>query len=165
MGRIINFCGGAVMLVGASQFPEFSQQYVQRLGGAVDELRLVAADFDKSAQSVELTREEALASMTGNEFQKARRTDMIRSFKRLYRLESDLIMLEDANAITRLRHALRLSDTGIVARAWDAYRPAVPVDFDGLVFALGGFFAGFGLLGGLGTLFGRKRRKVKELDA
>ncbi|MEJ6710201.1 MAG: DUF2937 family protein [Amylibacter sp.] len=152
MVRIINLCGGAAMLVGASQFPEFSQQYVQRLGGAVDELRLVAADFDKSVQGVELTREEALASMTGNDFQKARRTDMIRSFKRLYRLESDLITLEDANAFTRLRHVLRFSDTGIVARAWDAYRPAVPVDFDGLVFAISGFLAGFGVFGGFGAL-------------
>jgi len=165
MGRIINFCGGAVMLVGASQFPEFSQQYVQRLGGAVDELRLVAADFDKSAQGVELTREEALASMTGNDFQKARRRDMIRSFKRLYRLESDLIMLEGANAFTRLRHVVRFSDTGIVARAWDAYRPAIPVDFDGLIFAIGGFLAGFGVFGGLGAVFGRKKRIVKELSA
>ncbi|WGI22913.1 DUF2937 family protein [Amylibacter sp. IMCC11727] len=161
MGRVINLCGGAALLVGASQFPEFSQQYVQRLGGAVDELRLVAADFDKSATSVGMTREEALASMTGNDFQVARRTDMIRSFKRLYRLESDLIALEGADAFTRLRHVFRFSDSGIVARAWAAYRPAIPIDFDGLIFALGGFFAGFGLFAGLGRVF--RRNKTPEV--
>ena len=153
------------MLIAASQFPEFSQQYVQRLGGAVDELRLVAADFDKSAAGVGLTREEALASMNGNAFQTARRADMTRSFSRLSRLESDLVALKDADAFTRLRHVARFSDKGIAARAWDAYRPAVPVTAEGILFAMGGFFAGFGLLRGFGILLGRGRKAAKEVNA
>ena len=32
-----------------SQAPEFAQQYRQRLGGALDELRRVVADFDADA--------------------------------------------------------------------------------------------------------------------
>ena len=39
-----------------AQFPEASQQYVQRLAGAVDELSIVVADFDRSAQSARLFR-------------------------------------------------------------------------------------------------------------
>ena len=165
MGQIINLSGGAIMLVAASQFPEFSQQYVQRLGGAVDELRLVVADFDKSAAGVGMTREEALASMTGNAFQEARRGDMTRSFTRLTRLEGDLVALQSADAFTRLRHVARFSDKGIAARAWEAYRPAVPVTFDGLVFAVGGFLAGFGVFRGIGAIVRRKRNTVKEVNA
>ena len=74
MGQLVNMCGGAVFLAAASQFPEYSQQYVQRLGGAVDELRLVVADFDKSAAGVGLSRDAALASMTGNDFRPNRIT-------------------------------------------------------------------------------------------
>ncbi|MEM9851772.1 MAG: DUF2937 family protein, partial [Pseudomonadota bacterium] len=55
MGKWTNLAGGCAMLCATSQFPEFSQQYVQRLGGAVDELRRVAADFDASARAAGLT--------------------------------------------------------------------------------------------------------------
>ncbi len=165
MGQIINVSGGAVMLIAASQFPEYSQQYVQRLGGAVDELRLVAADFDASAQGVGMTREEALGSMTGNAFQEARRADMTRSFTRLDRLERDLVALEGANAFSRLRHVAKLSDKGIAARAFEAYRPAVPVTFDGFIFAIGGFLTGFGALRGITAMLRRRRQPLKEVDA
>jgi hypothetical protein len=164
MGHFISMGGGAVMLIAASQFPEFSQQYVQRLGGAVDELRTVAADFDKSATGVDMTRDQALASMTGNAFQEARRADMTRSFTRLARLEGDLVALQGADAFTRVRHAARFSDKSIAARSWEAYRPAVPVTFDGLVFAVIGFLTGFGLIKGISSVFRRKRPMVKEVQ-
>lgn len=165
MGQILNLGGGAILLVAASQFPEYSQQYVQRLGGAVDELRLVAGDFDKSAQKVGLTREQALASMTGNAFQKARQDDMIRTFTRLDRLEGDLQTLRDAGPFNRLANVTRLSDQGIAARAWQDFRPAVPLTIDGFLFAMGGFFAGFGLFRGLGALFSRRKRPLSKAHA
>jgi len=39
--RILATAGGIAGAVALSQFPEFSQQYVQRLSGATDELRAV----------------------------------------------------------------------------------------------------------------------------
>ena len=47
---------GIVSGAGFSQFPEFSQQYLQRLGGAVDELSTVVSDFDRSAATFGMTR-------------------------------------------------------------------------------------------------------------
>ena len=70
-----------------AQFPEFSQQYVQRLGGAVDELRIVVADFDASAQAAGLTREAALADLSGSEFRDLRQGDMTRTIARYERLD------------------------------------------------------------------------------
>ena len=48
--------GGAVV----SQAPEFAQQYRQRIGGALQELNAVVADFDKDAAASDMTREQAL---------------------------------------------------------------------------------------------------------
>ena len=162
MGQLVNMCGGAVFLAAASQFPEYSQQYVQRLGGAVDELRLVVADFDKSAAGVGLSRDAALASMTGNDFQRARRADMTRSFARLDRLEGDLVALKGATALQRVTMAGRFRDAMIAERAWQDFKPAVPLTFDGLVFAGGGFLAGFGLMFGIGAGLRRIFRRRKQ---
>ena len=43
--RAITLAGGLAVGAGASQFPEFSQQYAQRLGGAVDALGEVVRGF------------------------------------------------------------------------------------------------------------------------
>lgn len=160
MGHWTNLAGGVLCLCAASQFPEYSQQYVQRLGGAVDELRLVADDFDKSAEAVGFTREQALASMDGNAFQIRRKADMQRVFDRLARLGAHYAALRDADALSRLRAIARFDDRRIAARAWDDFQPGVPLTLDGAVFAAGGFAAGFFGLLGLGWVGRGVRRRV-----
>ena len=61
--RILALAGGIAGAVALSQFPEFSQQYVQRLSGAVDELRAVTFAFDTAAKVGGLSREEALGAI------------------------------------------------------------------------------------------------------
>ena len=78
----------------AAQFPAYSQQYMQRLGGAVDALGQVVADFDASAASLGLSRVEALAQMHGTAFIEKRRADMKLAFHRHARLSEDLAKLE-----------------------------------------------------------------------
>ena len=58
--RALVLAGGVLGAASVSQFPEFSQQYTQRLGGAVDALGQVVADFDASAAAAGLDREAAL---------------------------------------------------------------------------------------------------------
>ena len=58
--RALTLVGSLIAGAGASQFPEFSQQYAQRLGGAVGALSEVVADFDASAVAEGLTRPQAL---------------------------------------------------------------------------------------------------------
>ena len=48
------------------QWPEFSQQYRQRLGGALDELRRVVAAFEAEAASHALTPAEAVGRLKTN---------------------------------------------------------------------------------------------------
>ena len=49
MFKILAVAGGLAGAAGLSQYPEFSQQYTQRLAGQVDALGLVVADFEASA--------------------------------------------------------------------------------------------------------------------
>ena len=57
LGRLIVGLAAAGGALTASQLPEFTQQYRQRLGGAVDELLRVVADFDADAARNPLTGE------------------------------------------------------------------------------------------------------------
>ena len=82
-----------------SQFPAFSDQYVQRLGGQVDALSRVAAEFDISAQAAGLTRDQALADLGGSTFRDAHRDNMRDVFPRLDRARGDLQMLRIAGPL------------------------------------------------------------------
>lgn len=151
--RSMVFAGGLAGAAATSQFPEFSQQYLQRLGGAVDALGEVVADFDASATASNLTRDEALAQMQGTPFLERRSADMTRSITRYEQLNSDLKTLQGQGPFMRAYHGTRFRDAEIARAAWEAYQPAVPVNFAGLTFAGVGFVLGsfalsliFGLL-------------------
>jgi hypothetical protein len=147
--RAITLAGGLAVGAGASQFPEFSQQYAQRLGGAVDALGEVVADFDRSAAAEGLTRDQALVQMTGADFIERRRVDMERTFDRHTVLSEDLKLLTDAGPFMRAYHGARFTDGDVAKAAWDAYEPAVPLNLTGAIFASFGFFAGLFSIGGL----------------
>lgn len=140
--RVLVLAGGMLGGAGASQFPEFSQQYTQRLGGAVDALAEVVADFDTSAQRAGLDRAEALEQMQGTPFLEARRADMTRTFARYDALREDLRVLESAGPFMRAYHAARMSDGDVARAALKAYEPAVPVNMAGMIFGGTGFLAG-----------------------
>lgn len=165
IGRAATMVAGLSGAAGFSQFPEYSQQYVQRLGGAVDALHEVVADFDASAQSSGLTRNEALAQMTGTEFIEKRRADMTRTIARSEKLTKDLELLETAGPFTRAYYAARLTDTDMAKAALEAYKPALPITFEGIAFAIAGFLAGSTLLGGFVALLRRPFRRSKAQTA
>ncbi|MDF1801825.1 DUF2937 family protein [Thalassovita sp.] len=140
--RALTLAGGLAGAGAASQFPEFSQQYTQRLGGAVDALATVAAEFDASARVSGLTRNQALEQMVGSDFVARRRADMERVFTRHAQLSADLETLHAAGPFMRAYHATRLNDRDIATRAWEAYQPAIPTNFAGAVFGGLGFLSG-----------------------
>jgi len=159
MLRILTLAGGLAGAVGLSQFPEFSQQYLQRLSGAVDELRTVATGFDLSAAAAGLTREEALAQIEGSEFKDQLHDNLETSLKRYDRLNADYEMLSGKTALQRLARPWRFADADLARRTWDDYKPAVPVTTDGLVFAGIGYVGGRLLLGALLWLLLRPFRR------
>jgi hypothetical protein len=149
---VLALCCGAAL----SQFPAFSDQYVQRLGGQVDALTMVASEFDASAARAGMSRSEALADLAGSDFRDAHRKDMQHAFDRLDRARADLQMLRLAGPLERILLPHRLRDAETLAATWADFRPALPVTTAGMSAA--GIGAGFGwLLGLIGTLFFRRR--------
>jgi hypothetical protein len=162
--RLLALAAGLAGAGAMAQFPEASQHYVQRLAGAVDELSVVVADFDRSAQSAGLTREEALAELSGSTFLAARNADMTRTITRYEALSSDLTLLRAAGPVERALLLPARLDTEIGRRALEDFRPALPLTASGAGFAGVGFVGGYGLLAlflpGLGRLM--RRRPVAE---
>lgn len=154
MLRILTMAGGLLGAAGMSQFPEYSQQYIQRISGAVDELQVVVADFDASAADAGLNREEALAQMTGTPFLENRRQDITRSIGRLEWLQEAKLRLSLAGPMGRLMNAPKYADRDIGARALQDFKPAIPLSVEGAGFAAGGYVLGWGVFAGIFGLLG-----------
>ncbi len=159
MANLPGIVGAVVLGVGMSQFPEFTQQYQQRLGGAVDELRIITQEFDRTAADQGLNRDEALAAYTGSEFLEIRAQDLQVTFDRYDRLGEDLRILENSGSLDRLKNFTHMTDRKLIDRTWQAFKPAVPVTSEGLTFAGLGGLAGFAVFAGLSKLLFRRRRK------
>ena len=148
--RVITLAGGLAGAAGLSQFPEYSQQYMQRLGGAVDELSRFVAEFDADASAQGLSREAALVDLAkGGSMGAARADTVVGTIEREARLSADLKALQGAGPFTRAYEMRRFTDSEIAGRAMEAFKPAVPLTFEGGVFAGVGFLGGLAVLGGL----------------
>lgn len=164
MLRTLSLAGGLSFAAVTAQFPEFSQQCVQRLGGAVAALDEVVADFDASAAAVGLTREAALAEMTGSAFVARRRADMERTLARHARLSDDLALLARVGPAGRALAASR-TDADIARATWAVYQPALPLTVTGVSFAAAGFLGGALVTGGLFSLVQRGVRRLARASA
>lgn len=164
IARAFAFVAGMSGAAGVSQFPEYSQQYMQRLGGAVDELARFMDDFDKDAASLDLGREAALVDLAqGGTMGAARADTMVKTIDRHARLSGDLEEMKNLGPFSRARHAGRFTDGELAARVWENYKPALPVTFEGAIFAGVGFLGGLALFSALIWLlrlpFGLFRRR------
>jgi hypothetical protein len=147
--RVLALVAGLAGAVALSQFPEFSQQYLQRLGGQADALTAVATAFDASAIAAGLTREAALNNLSAGTFQVAHQADMRETLARADRVGSDLALLRAASPLERLALPQRFRDVETLQATWADFRPAVPVTADGMISAGIGFLLGYGLMVGL----------------
>jgi hypothetical protein len=170
MRRVIAGIGGAALAVMLSQFPEYAQQYTQRLGGAVDELRVITEDFDRSASVGGLDRTQALQryGLSNDRFLAERGTSMAATFERYEQLSATLARIQNADPVTRLQSLPAYLDSDIGRRTLENYQPAMPVTVEGLLYAGGGFLLGYLVLSALWrfcTLPFRRRRPVyRTLD-
>ncbi|WP_050526040.1 DUF2937 family protein [Pseudorhodobacter aquimaris] len=146
IARALALAGGISGAAGLSQYPEFSQQYIQRLGGQVDALTLVVEEFDRSATANGLTRAAALDQMQGTAFLTARKADMERAFERQACLSQNLTFLRLATPVERITMPHRMADTDTLRATWADFRPAVPLTVAGVIAAALGFLGGWGAL-------------------
>lgn len=158
MLKTLAMAGGLAGAVAASQGPEFSQQYMQRLSGAVDELRAVALVVETGAAASGRTREEALAELSqSGSFGSEISGTLSGQVARYDRLSRDYTALREAEPLMRLAQVWRYNDRDLLSRTWDDYRPAVPTTTDGLIAAAAGFFLAWFALS---LVFGALRRML-----
>jgi Protein of unknown function (DUF2937) len=161
--RLVSMFVGGVMAVGASQAPEFAQQYKQRLGGAVDELRKVVTLFDADAarNSLDraglLSRLETSADRAVADQGKSQRV----TIQRFERLDAQKSAMDAPDVTSRVLSMVRSYDADIGRGAMRDYKPALPLTLEGGFFALLGFLAG-ALVGGIVALpMGRRQPKPR----
>lgn len=163
MWRILAILGGVSGAVALSQFPEFSQQYLQRLAGKVDALTEVAMQFDATADRNGLTRAAALVAMTGSPVLDDQQADMRATLAQQTRLAENLATLRAAGPLERLTMPQRFGDVETLTATYADFRPALPVTTEGAITAGLGYVGGWALVGLLGSLLGlifRRRRDV-----
>lgn len=158
IGRTVTLALALLAGVATSQLPEFGQQYRQRLGGAIDSLRGVVADFDADATRNGLDRESALAEMAMNPepLIQDRGASMSRAIDRYERLRAQEAAYEQAGPFGRLAAIAANFDPELAEATLDDYEPAVPTTAEGVVAAGGGFLAILIAGGGFGLLFRRR---------
>ncbi|MGJ8528584.1 DUF2937 family protein [Maritalea sp.] len=162
------------LLVGAlaggltvSQYPEYAQQYHQRLGGAVQELSVVVENFDQDAASQGLTRSEALAryDASTDQFLIERGGSMSQTIARYNNLKAHQIALQNAGPVEEITAFAQHLDQKLLSDALNEYKPAVPFTPKGLTFAGIGLFIGwlmFRLVWGLFAFPFRRRVRVSN---
>ncbi len=149
MIRAICLVGGLAGAAGLSQFPEFSQQYMQRLGGQVDELTRQVVEFDQTALADGMGREEMLQAMAETPLVEAQEAMWRSTFARHARLSENLMVLREATPLERLALPHRMADPATVQAVWDDFTPAMPLSVAGGASAGAGFLGGWALLAAL----------------
>jgi Protein of unknown function (DUF2937) len=149
-----------IALLGALIFwqaPEFVQQYVQRLGGAVAELEGIVANFDEDSRRSGYDRSAALQLMTSNPERLIRDQAgrMHENILRLSRLRAHQEALKDDRALSRLGAFVVNADAFLIRQTLDSYKPALSMTFEGLIFAALGFLVSYLLMIIVGSMFRR----------
>jgi hypothetical protein len=169
MRRTVSVIGGLALGLVLSQFPEYAQQYTQRLGGAVDELRIITAEFESAATAAGLTREDALAryAATNDDFIEGRGMSMAQTFRRYEALTATLAEIQGATGWERFTLMPKYLDSDIGERAMQNFQPGVPVTMEGFAYAGAGFLVGYFALSAIIRFLMlpfRRRRRWRDDD-
>jgi len=176
MPRIARTMAVALGLFGgiaASQGPEFAQQYRQRLGGAIDELRRVVQRFEADAGANGHSREAAIGRLQTNPDDLVSRqgTAMRGNVERLERLERHRQAFVDAGPFQRLWVTVRDGDLDLMEATYRDFEAALPATQEGVVAAGAGFLGGWGITLLIGSMFrrlfgfGRRRAQAHRLHS
>ena len=146
--RLLAALAGAVLL---SQFPAFYDQYLQRLGGRLDQARIESARIVEAARQENLSLAAYIEVFLRNADSPVRRQGRVMQaqYAELVRLESDFAALREAPIAARPLRFASHANKDIAVKALEDYQPAVPLGLEGMSYALAGFLGGL-----LGTHLG-----------
>ena len=154
---------GLTLGAGASQFPEYAQQYAQRVGGAAEEIQVIADDFRKDAQKNNLSIEQAIAeyAIADSAFLNDRGRSMQMALNRAEFLKKHHVALQTDAPFGQLWIFAQSRDPKIMQGTWRDFKPALPFTFEGLIHAALGLLAGFGLISLVSNAMRRSWRWIK----
>lgn len=134
-----------------SQAPEFMQQYLQRLGGHLDEARRHLAQFERVAEQSGLTLDQLIRQTQANADTAVARLGgvMNAAVARVEELETAQIALHSASLWEKPFVFMRHVDPSIANATWEIYQPAVPTTAEGIVYAVLGMLVLLALYHGL----------------
>jgi len=123
-----------------SQIPEFMQQYLQRLGGHLDEARRQLQQFQQTAAQSGLTLDRLISQTAANADPAVTKLGgvMSEAMTRVENLEAAQAAIQHASLWSRPFVFLRHADPAIARATWTIFKPAVPTTLEGLVYALCG---------------------------
>ena len=172
--RVLIICVGLACGAGASQGPEFTQQYLQRLGGWVDSYQDRVARLDLRAAQFDMTREQYLDSLKASADPKVRTEAANIATWPVYLkkyTEMQQILQNGPSWMRPIRLVQNYNDPAfapIVEETFADYKPGTPITTEGAVFGGVGFIGGWiltvigiGLLRAPVNMIRRRREKPK----
>lgn len=152
-----------------SQAPEFAQQYRQRIGGALDELRAVITRFDNEATGSGLDRNKALGlyAASPEAFLRSQGDAMRYTFSRYQALEQQSRDLQEASLLAKPLVILQHPDPDLVTNTWHDFSPGIPMTLAGLAWAGVGLIVGWlaaALLGAASLRAARRRQRSRQRE-
>jgi hypothetical protein len=151
--------------VGATQVPEYVEQYRQRLGGAIDELAAMIARFDSDSAQQGLTEDGGIARLRDNadRFVQQRGEQMRDEIARLAMLREAQADFRAQAPVARLVTFATHFDQRVARGAWSDFEPAVPTSGEAFVLGLIGFLIGGGSVHVASRPFRRRgKRPMRE---
>lgn len=135
---------GAVLF---SQVPEFMQQYLQRLGGHLDEARRQLQQFQEVATSSGISLKDLIHRTATNAEPAVAKLGAVMSdtVDRVDALAAAQAALLHASLWSRPFVFVRHLDFAIAHATWSIFKPAVPTTLEGMVYALLGVIVFLGI--------------------
>ena len=138
---------------GLSQFPEFVQQYSQRLGGRLDQALIQEGRIAEAAARHDMSPEEYAAHLTGNPDPVVQTEGGIVSanLDDADQLQAAYDALTQAGSIDQPIVFGRFFDSSVANATLEQFVPAVPISLEAVI------YAGIGMVFGLMLLAGGER--------
>jgi hypothetical protein len=161
---------GLLCGLAGTQAPEFAQQYSQRLGGALDEVRRILTEFDAESAHLGLDRSKGVARLEADPdvLAKERGSEILRLQAREADLSEQLRALRNGGPVDRMFVLARDFDPGVAEQTARYFIPAVPVTPESAATGFLGFLLGLGILHGAAwpvrrRLLARRRAAAQSL--
>ena len=143
IGRLANALFGGAGALAAGQAPAFYAQYLQRLGGRLDQAVAAVERVRADAAARGETLEDYIALSLSDASTRVQIRDALREA---------YTALTVARPLERPLVFVEHLDTGLAQATLNDFAPALPVSLEGLIYAGAGLLIGLGLLAGLETV-------------